>query len=48
MFRKYLHAVEVGSGVLLIVLGIMLLTGTFTILTAWLNRFTPAFILDKI
>ncbi len=47
-FRKYLHAVEVGSGVLLIVLGIMLLTGTFTILTGWLNRFTPAFILDKI
>ena len=47
-FRRYLHAVEVGSGILLILLGILLLTGTFTILTGWLNRFTPEFILNKI
>lgn len=47
-FRKYLHAVEIGSGILLIALGILLLTGTFTILTGWLNRFTPEFILNKI
>lgn len=47
-FRKYLRAVEIGSGVLLVILGILLLTGSFTILTAYLNRFAPAFILDKI
>ncbi len=47
-FRKYLRAVEIGSGVLLVILGILLLTGSFTILTSYLNQFTPAFILDKI
>ena len=47
-FRKYLHAVEIGSGVLLIVLGLLLVTGTFTILSAWLNQYTPMFIQERI
>ncbi|MBZ5631261.1 MAG: cytochrome c biogenesis protein CcdA [Acidobacteriia bacterium] len=41
-FRRHLHAVEVASGVLLIVLGALVLTGRFTVLSGYLsflNRF---------
>jgi cytochrome c-type biogenesis protein len=47
-FRRWIPVVEKASGVLLIVLGVLLLTGRFTVLAAWLNRFTPAFILERI
>ena len=47
-FRKHLRTVEIASGVLLVALGILLMTGTFTILSGWLTRFTPAFILERI
>ena len=47
-FRRWIPVVEKASGLLLILLGILLLTGTFTILSAWLTRFTPEFILDRI
>jgi cytochrome c-type biogenesis protein len=47
-FRKWIPVVEKASGVLLVLLGILLLTGQFTVLAAWLNRFTPAFILERI
>lgn len=42
-FRRYLHAVEVLSGVLLIVIGILIFTRHFTVLSGylgWLNRYT--------
>lgn len=41
-FRRHLHTVEVASGVLLIVLGALVLTGRFTVLSGYLsflNRF---------
>ena len=47
-FRKWIPVLEKGSGILLIVLGVLLLTGKFTVLAAWLNRFAPAFILERI
>ncbi len=47
-FRRWIPVVEKASGVLLILLGLLLLTGKFTVLAAWLNRFTPAFILERI
>lgn len=47
-FRRFLPAVQVASGALLIVLGIMLLTGSFTVLTNWLLPFTPDFIMERI
>lgn len=47
-FRRFIPVVEKASGVLLIFLGVLLLTGTFTILSGWLTRFTPDFILDRI
>ena len=47
-FRRWIPVVEKVSGVLLILLGILLFTGRFTILSGWLTRFTPAFILERI
>jgi len=44
-FRKWMRIVEVASGVLLIVLGIMLLTGQLTRLSSWLFRHTPSWML---
>jgi cytochrome c-type biogenesis protein len=40
--------VEKASGVLLIVLGLLLLTGRFTVLSGYLTRFTPGWILERI
>lgn len=47
-FRKWIPVVEKASGVLLIFLGLLLITGQFTVLAAWLNRYTPAFIQERI
>lgn len=47
-FRRFIPIVEKASGVLLVFLGVLLLTGTFTILSGWLTKFTPGFILDRI
>lgn len=47
-FRRFIPVVEKASGVLLIFLGILLMTGTFTWLSGLLTRFTPAFILERI
>lgn len=47
-FRKWIPLVEKGSGILLVLLGLLLLTGSFTILSGWLTRFTPDFILQRI
>ena len=47
-FRHWIPVIEKASGVLLIFLGLLLLTGKFTVLATWLNRFTPAFILERI
>lgn len=47
-FRKWIPVVEKASGVLLIFLGVLLMTGTFTILSGWLTGFTPDFILERI
>ena len=47
-FRRWIPVVEKTSGVLLIFLGLLLLTGNFTVLSGWLTQFTPEFILDRI
>jgi len=47
-FRTWIPIVEKASGVFLILLGILLLTGQFTVLAAWLNRYTPTWILERI
>src|SRR5581483_10417879 len=43
-FNKYLHAIEIISGVILIVVGVMLLTDRFQILNAYFYSLTPEFI----
>ena len=47
-FRHLLPALQVTAGVLLIVVGVMLVSGTFTHLSAYLIRFTPDFILEML
>ena len=47
-FRRWMPAVEKASGVLLVLLGILLLTGRFTVLSGYLTRFTPSWILERI
>jgi hypothetical protein len=41
-------AVETASGVLLVLLGLLLLTGRFTVLSGYLTRFTPSWVLERI
>jgi cytochrome c-type biogenesis protein len=47
-FRRVLPTLQVLSGILLVILGFLLLTGTFSSLSGFLTRFTPEFILDRI
>lgn len=47
-FRRYIPWVERASGALLVLVGILLLSGQFTVLAAWGARFTPEFILERI
>jgi cytochrome c-type biogenesis protein len=41
--RKHYHAIEVASGVLLIAIGVLILTGQLTIITRSLQPYLPAF-----
>ena len=47
-FRRFLPVVEKASGVMLIILGLLLATGSFTILSSYLVRFTPEWVLQRI
>ncbi len=47
-FRRFLPMVERVSGVMLIILGLLLVTGTFTILNTYLLPLTPDWILERI
>jgi len=40
-FRKYLHAIEVISGILLMIVGIMIFLGSFSMIAAWLLESFP-------
>ncbi len=43
-FRRYLPWVQKGSGVLLLLVGVLLVTGQFTRLAGWLQGLTPEFL----
>ncbi len=47
-FRRYLPWVMRASGALLVVVGLLLLTGQFTRLAAWLTKFTPAGLFERL
>jgi cytochrome c-type biogenesis protein len=44
-FRRWMPVVEKTSGALLILLGLLLITGQLTVLSSWLFRFTPSWLL---
>lgn len=46
--RRYLPLIQKGAGLLLVLLGILLVTGSFVVLAAWLNRYTPEFLLERL
>ena len=41
--RRYYHAIEVASGALLIVIGLLIITGQMTIITRYLQPYLPTF-----
>lgn len=43
-FRRHLHLVQRASGALLVVVGLLILTGQFTRLAGWLQTLTPDFL----
>jgi cytochrome c-type biogenesis protein len=47
-FRRFLPVIQVAAGVLLVIFGLLLMTGTFSALSGYLTRFTPGFILERI
>jgi len=47
-FRRFLPVVQKASGVLLILLGFLLVSGSLEILAAYLNRYTPEFLLERL
>jgi len=47
-FRRFVPAMERTSGALLLVVGVMLLTGTFTTLAAFFAALTPDFLLERL
>jgi cytochrome c-type biogenesis protein len=47
-FRRYLPWVMRASGALLVVVGLLLMTGQFTRLAAWLTKFTPAGLFERL
>ncbi|HEU4829241.1 MAG TPA: cytochrome c biogenesis CcdA family protein [Gemmatimonadales bacterium] len=47
-FRRHLGTVKVVSGILLLFVGILMVTGKFTQLAGWLADLTPGFLRDRI
>ena len=47
-FRRHIMWVERISGVLLIVFGLMLMTGSFSRVAGWLNGLTPGFLRERL
>ncbi|MEO8634140.1 MAG: cytochrome c biogenesis protein CcdA [Gemmatimonadales bacterium] len=47
-FRRYLPWVMKLSGALLVIVGILLVTGQFTLLASWLQGFTPEGLLERL
>ena len=47
-FRRYLPWVQRVSGVLLIIVGLLMVTGSFTRLAGWLQQLTPDFLKSQL
>jgi cytochrome c-type biogenesis protein len=46
--RGLIPTLEKVSGVILVLVGVLLVSGTFTVLAAWFARFTPDFLLERL
>jgi cytochrome c-type biogenesis protein len=46
--RKYIPIFEKASGVILLIAGILLVSGSFSTMSAYFARFTPKFLLEKL
>lgn len=47
-FSRHLNKVKLASGLLLVAVGLLLVTGEFTRLAAWLSALTPEFLRERI
>jgi cytochrome c-type biogenesis protein len=47
-FRRYIGWVERVAGVLLVLMGVLLVTGSFTLASAWLQGLTPTFLRSRL
>jgi len=47
-FQRFLPWVERGAGVLLLIAGVLMLTGTYTVLNSYLIQLTPDWLLDRL
>ena len=47
-FRRWLPVVEKTSGAILLLAGVLLVTGSFSIMSAYFARYTPAWLLNKL
>lgn len=47
-FRRFIPIVERVSGAVLVVIGLLLVSGSFTVLASYLSRLTPAFLLERL
>ncbi len=47
-FRRYIGWVERVAGALLVLVGLLLVTGSFTLLSGWLQGLTPAFLKSRL
>jgi cytochrome c-type biogenesis protein len=46
--RGAIPIIEKTSGIVLVLVGLLLVSGTFTVLSGWLTRFTPSWILNNL
>jgi cytochrome c-type biogenesis protein len=47
-FRRYIGWVERAAGVLLVLMGLLLATGSFTLVSGWLQGLTPSFLKSRL
>ncbi|MBI4641209.1 MAG: cytochrome c biogenesis protein CcdA [Candidatus Tectomicrobia bacterium] len=47
-FRRYIHIVHVGGGVLLIIIGVLMFINYFTVLNSYALRLTPIWLLERL
>ena len=47
-FVKLLHGIQIGGGIFLVIVGVLIFTGYFTVLNSLFIELTPSWLLEKI